>query len=322
MPVRSLLMKVLLLLLLAPPVSAQPAYPTKPIRVVLPFPPGGSTDTMMRILAPRLGEALGQTIVIDNRGGGGGNIGAEIVARALPDGHTIFVGSANLTTNKALYAKLSYDPERDFAPITHLATGPYLLVAHPSLPAKTVGDLIALAKAKPGAMHFGSSAIGGAAHLAGELFKRQAGMDVVHVAYKGGGPAALALIGNEISYMFGTIAATVGHANAGRLRAIAVSGLKRAPQAPDVPTVDESGVRGFNVTTWDSFVAPAATPKPVITRLHAETARLLHTPDVREALRKMGYEPTGSSPEELGRFLRDETALWSKVIREAKIRID
>src|SRR5262245_40058598 len=319
---RPLLMKVLPLLLLAPPASAQPAYPIKPIRVVLPFPPGGSTDTMMRILGPRLGEALGQTIVIENRGGGGGNIGAEIVARALPDGHTIFVGSANLTTNKALYAKLSYDPERDFAPIIHLATGPYLLVAHPSLPAKTVGDLIALAKAKAGAMHFGSSAVGGAAHLAGELFKRQAGIDVVHVAYKGGGPAAVALIGNEISYMFGTIAATVGHVNAGRLRAIAASGLKRAPQAPDVPTVDESGLRRFNVTTWDSFVAPAGTPGPVITRLQTETVRLLHTSDVREALRKMGYEPAGSSPEELGRFLRNETALWSKVIREAKIRID
>ena len=197
-----------------------------------------------------------------------------------------------------------------------------MVVVNPAVPAKTVGDLIGLAKAKPGALHYGSSAIGGAAHLAGELFRRQAGIDVVHVAYKGGGPAALALIGNEISYMFGTIAASIGHAQAGRLRAIAVSGLKRAPQAPDVPTIDESGVRGFNVTTWDSLVAPAATPKAAITRINAETVRLLHTPDVREALRKMGYEPTGTSPEELGRFLRDETALWSKVIRDAKIRIE
>ncbi len=313
---------LLLLFLVAPCVMAQQAWPTKPIRVVLPFPPGGSTDTMMRILAPKLGESLGQTIVIDNRGGGGGNIAADIVAHAVPDGHTIFVGSANLTTNKALYGKLSYDPERDFAPIAHLSTGPYLVVVHPSVPAKTISDLVALAKAKPGAMHYGSSAIGGAAHLAGELFKRQASIDVVHVAYKGGGPAALALIGNEISYMFGTIAASIGHVQAGRLRAIAVSGLQRAPQAPDVPTVDESGLRGFNVTTWDSFVAPAATPKAAIARINAETVRILHTPDVRDALRKMGYEPTGSSPEELGKFLRDETALWSKVIREAKIRID
>jgi tripartite-type tricarboxylate transporter receptor subunit TctC len=318
---RPLLMTALLLAL-APPLAAQQAWPARPIRAVLPFAPGGSTDTMMRILAPRLGEALGQTIVIDNRGGGGGNIAAEIVARALPDGYTIFVGSAMLTTNKALYGKLTYDPERDFAPITHLATGPYLVVVHPAVPAKTVGDLIAVAKAKPGAISYGSSGIGGASHLAGELLKRQAGMDVVHVSYKGGGPAALAVIGGEISYMFGSIAASLGHVNGGRLRAIAVSGLKRAPQAPDVPTIDESGVRGFNVTTWDSLVAPAATPRAVIDRLHGETVKALHTPEVREALRKMGYEPTGTSPEELGRFLREETALWSKVIREAKIRIE
>ena len=319
---RALLIGALLPLVLAPAVAAQTAYPTKPIRVILPFPPGGGTDTMMRILAPRLGEALGQTIVIDNRSGGGGNIAADIAARAVPDGHTIFVASAMLTTNKALYGKLTYDPERDFAPITHLMTAPYLLVAHPSVPAKTVGDLVGLAKAKPGAIHYGSSGIGGAAHLAGELFKRQAGLDVAHVSYKGGGPAALALIGNEISYMFATIAASLGHVNAGRIRAIAVSSLQRAPQAADVPTVDESGVRGFNVTTWDSFVAPAATPKAVIARLHADTVRVLHTPEVRDALRKIGAEPTGTTPEELGRFLRAETALWSKVIREAGIRID
>lgn len=315
-----------LLILLAGNAASQTAskqsYPTKPIRVVLPFAPGGSTDTMMRILAPKMGEALGQTIVIDNRGGGGGNIAAEIVARSVADGYTIFVASAMLTTNKSLYGKLTYDPERDFTPITHLATGPYLVVVHPSLPAKSISDVIALARAKPGAFHFGSSGIGGASHLAGELFKRQAGIDIVHVAYKGGGPAALALVGGEIPFMFGTIASSVGHVNAGRLRAIAVSGLQRAPLTPAVPTMDESGVRGFNVTTWDSFVAPAGTPRPVIARLNAETVKVLRAPEVRELFRKMGYEPTGTSPEELGQYLRTETALWSKVIRDANIRID
>lgn len=311
-----------LLLMLPGGYAAAQTYPTKPIRMVLPFAPGGSTDTLLRILGPRLGEALGQTIVIDNRGGGGGNIAAEIVARSAPDGYTILVGSAMLTTNKSLYHKLSYDPERDFAPVTHLATGPYIVVAHPSLPAKSISELIALAKAKPGGLHFGSSGNGGASHLAGELFKRRAGIDIVHVPYKGGGPAALALVGGEIPFMFGTIASSLAFVNAGKLRALAVSSLQRSSFVPELPTVDESGVRGFDVTTWDSFVAPAGTPQPVIARLSSETVKVLRTPDIRDRIRKMGYEPTGTTPEELGRYLRDETRLWAKVIREANIRID
>lgn len=311
----------LLLLMLPGGYAAAQTYPTRPIRLVLPFAPGGSTDTLLRILGPRLGEALGQTIVIDNRGGGG-NIAAEIVARSASDGYTILVASAMLTTNKSLYSKLSYDPERDFAPVTHLATGPYIVVAHPSLPAKSISELIALAKAKPGGLHFGSSGNGGASHLAGELFKRRAGIDIVHVPYKGGGPAALALVGGEIPFMFGTIASSLAFVNAGKLRALAVSSLRRSSFVPELPTVDESGVRGFDVTTWDSFVAPAGTPQPVIARLSSETVKVLRTPDIRDRIRKMGYEPTGTTPEELGRYLRDETRLWAKVIREANIRID
>jgi tripartite-type tricarboxylate transporter receptor subunit TctC len=300
---------------------AQP-YPTKPIRIVLPFAPGGSSDALARILAPRLGEALAQSLVIDNRGGAGGNLAADIVAKSAPDGYTLLMGSTMLTTNHALYAKLNYDPARDFAPITHLATGQYLLLAHPSLPAKNVPDLIALAKAKPGALSYASSGIGGASHLAGELLKRGAGIDMAHIPYKGGGPAALAVLSNETPLLFGTIASSLGHVKSGRLKALAVSSLKRSSFAPEVPTIDESGVRGFNVTTWDSFVAPAQTPKPVIVRIYNETAKVLRMPDVRELIRNIGYEPTGTTPEEFAEFLRSETVVWTKVIKDANIRAD
>lgn len=310
-----------LIFLATGPLAAQP-WPVKPVRLVLPFAPGGSTDTLVRILGPRLGEALGQTAIIDNRGGGGGNIAAEIVARSAPDGYTILVGSAMLTTNKHLYSKLGYDPERDFLPVTHLATGPYILMAHPSLPVRTIADLIALARSKPRALHFGSSGNGGASHLAGELFKRRAGIDIVHVPYKGGGPAALAVMGGEIPFLFGTIASSLTQVQAGKLRAIAVSSLKRSGLVPDLPTMDEAGVRGFDVTTWDGLVAPAGTPQAIIERLGAETVKVLRMPDIRERIVRMGYEPTGTTPEDFGRFLRDETDLWAKVIREGNIRIE
>jgi tripartite-type tricarboxylate transporter receptor subunit TctC len=310
-----------LIFLATGPLAAQP-WPVKPVRLVLPFAPGGSTDTLVRILGPRLGEALGQTAIVDNRGGGGGNIAAEIVARSAPDGYTILVGSAMLTTNKHLYSKLGYDPERDFLPVTHLAMGPYILMVHPSLPVRTVGDLIALARSKPRTLHFGSSGNGGASHLAGELFKRRAGIDIVHVPYKGGGPAALAVMGGEIPFLFGTIASSLTQVQAGKLRAIAVSSLKRSGLVPDLPTMDEAGVRGFDVTTWDGLVAPAGTPQAIIERLGAETVKVLRMPDIRERIVRMGYEPTGTTPEDFGRFLRDESDLWAKVIREGNIRIE
>jgi tripartite-type tricarboxylate transporter receptor subunit TctC len=300
--------------------AAAQTYPTRPIRVVLPFAPGGSTDALARILAPKMGEALGQTIIIDNRPGAGGNVSGEIVARSNPDGYTILMASAMLTTNKSLYSKLTYDPEKDFAPITHLGGGPYVLVAHPALPARNVQELIAVAKSKP--LHYASSGIGGASHLAGELLKMRTGVDMPHVPYKGGGPAALAVLSGETPILFGTIASSIGHLKAGRLKALAVSGLKRSSFLPDVATVDESGVKGFNVTTWDGFVAPAATPQAVIARLNGETVKVLRTAEVRDAVRNMGYEPTGTTPEEFAQFLRAETVLWSKVIKDANIRAD
>ena len=312
---------VVLTMLFAGDAAAQ-AYPTRPIRMVLPFAPGGSTDTLARILQPRLTEALGQTIVVDNRPGGANNIAAEIVAKSAPDGYTLFVASPNLTTNKSLYRKLSYDPLRDFTPITHLGIGPYLMVLHPGVPANMVSELVALAKAKPGGLNYASSGVGVPSHLAAELFKSRAGIEMVHVAYKGGGPAGLAVLAGETQVFFGTGASAVPHVKAGRLRALAVTGLQRSVLAPDLPTLDESGFKGFNITTWDSFVVPAGTPQAIIARLHAETVKVLRMPDIRERIVSIGYEPTGTTPQELAEFLRAESAILAKVIKDANIRVE
>lgn len=301
----------------APVVHAQD-YPMRPIRLVLPFAPGGSTDGLARILAPRMGEALGQTVVIDNRPGAGGNISAQIVAHATPDGYTLLVASAMLTTNKSLYSKLAYDPEADFAPITHLGGGPYVLIAHPSLGVTDLRGILSLAKQKP--LNYASSGVGGASHLASELLKMRAGIEMAHVPYRGGGPASLAVLSGETPLMFGTIASSIGHIRAGRIKPLALSGLERTDLLPGVPTVDESGVKGFDVTTWDGLVAPGATPAAVLARLNAETVKVLRTPAVQEAIRKIGYEPTGTTRESFTAFLRAETTKWAKVIRAANIR--
>jgi tripartite-type tricarboxylate transporter receptor subunit TctC len=308
--------------LLLPALAAAQAFPAKPIRIVIPFAPGGVSDGLVRILGPRLSEALGQPVVVDNRGGAGGNIAADIVVRSNPDGHTIFLGSTLLTTNGSLYRKLSYDPAADFAPVSHLATAPYLLMAHPSLGAGNAAELIALAKAKPEGLNYASSGIGSASHLAGELFRIRAGVKLSHIPYKGGALAAIAVSSGETPLFFGTVASSIAHVRSGRLKAIAVSGLKRSPFAPDVPTLAETALPGFDVTTWDGFVVPARTPPAAISRLHAETVKALAMPAVREAINNIGYEPTGTTPEQMAQFLRAETALWSKVIKDAGIRAD
>src|SRR5688572_1382565 len=298
------------------------AYPTKAIRVVLPFAPGGTSDGLARIIQPKLGDALGQPLVIDNRPGAGGNIAAEIFAKSAAGRYTIYMGSAVLTTSRSLYSKLPFDPVRDFAPVTQLATGPYFLVVHPSVQAKNVSELVALAKAKPGGLNYASSGVGVPSHLAAELFKSRAGIEMVHVAYKGGGPAGLAVLAGETQVFFGTGASAVPHVKAGRLRALAVTGLQRSVLAPDLPTLDESGFKGFNITTWDSFVVPAGTPQPIIARLHAETVKVLRMPDIRERVISIGYEPTGTTPQELAEFLRTESAILAKVIKDANIRVE
>ena len=324
-----------IMLLFAPAVTAQTTssfdkssggsgqtYPTRPIRLVLPFAPGGSTDTLARILQPRLTEALGQTIVVDNRPGGANNIAAEIVAKSAPDGYTVFVASPNFTTNKSLYRTLAYDPLRDFAPVTHLGIGPYVLALHPGVPANTVSELLALAKAKPRGLSYASPGVGSASHLAMELFKMRAGVDMTHVAYKGGGPAGLAVLGGEVQLYLGSIASSMPHVRAGKLKALAVTSAKRTALAPELTTLHESGFPGFDVSTWDCLVVPSGTPKPIIARLNAETVKVLRTPEVRDLVLKMGYEPTPTTPEELDRFLRSETELWAKVIRGANIQLD
>ncbi|MBI3938498.1 MAG: tripartite tricarboxylate transporter substrate binding protein [Betaproteobacteria bacterium] len=302
--------------------AAQPAYPTKPIRLVLPFPPGGGTDALARIFTPRLTESLGQTIVIDNRSGAAGNIANEIVARAAPDGYTLLMGfSTTLTVNPLLY-KLSFDVHKDLAPITQLATAQYFLVLHPSVPAKSLKEFIALAKEKPGQLNYSSSGVGSPLHLAAELFKQRAGINIVHVAYKGGGPAGAAVLAGEVQVLFGSVASTFPQVKAGRLRALAVTSDKRSRLMPELPTIAESGFPGFNVTAWDSVLAPGRTPQPVLAKLNAEIVKVVKLPEVREAFLRVGYDPTATSARELAGIIKAETALWAKVIKEANIRAE
>jgi len=298
-------------------------YPTKPIRLVHPFPPGGGTDAMARILQPKLSEALGQPLVMDHRPGAAGSIAGEIVAKSTPDGYTLLMGfSTVMTTNKSLYSKLAFDPVKDFAPITHLATSQYILLVHPSVPANSVSELVALAKAKPGALNYASAGIGSPLHLAAELFKSHARISMVHVAYKGGGPAATAVLAGETQVVFGSVAASLQHVKTGRLKALAVTGLKRSYLAPELPTLDESGFPGFNVTAWHSFVAPAGTPREIVGRLHDDSVRVLHLPEIVKLINNIGYEPTGTTPEQLADIIRNESAVWAKVIRDANIRAE
>lgn len=298
-------------------------YPVKPIRLVLPFPPGGGTDALARIIVPKLSDSLGQSIVIDNRPGAGGNISAEIVAKSQPNGYTLLMGVAQVfTINQSLYSKLSFDPERDFAPVTQLGIYQFILIVHPSVPVTSVAELVALVKTKPGSLNYASSGIGSPLHLAAELFKSRAGIDLVHVAYKGGAPAALAVLAGETQVLFGSVASSLPHVKTGRLRALAVTGTKRLPLAPELPTIAELGYPGFDVTGWDSVVAPRATPREIIARLNSEIVKVLRVPEVSAQILNIGYESTGTTPDELATIIKTETATWAKVIKDANIRVD
>lgn len=308
-----------MLMLFAAHAPAQ-IYPNKPIRVVLPFPPGGGTDALARIISPRLSEGLGQSIVIDNRPGAAGNIANEIVAKAAPDGYTLLLGFATtLTANPSLY-KLPFDVIRDLAPVTQLGTAQFFLVLHPSVPAKSLKEFIALAKEKPGQMNYSSSGPGSPLHLAAELFKQRAGINIVHVPYKGGGPAAAAVLAGEVQVLFGSVASTFPQVKAGKLRALAVTGDKRSYLMPDLPTISETGFPGFRVTGWDGVLAPGPTPRNIIVKLYTDIVRVLTVPEVREAFLRVGYEPTGTTPEQLAQIIKAETTLWAKVIKDAGIR--
>jgi tripartite-type tricarboxylate transporter receptor subunit TctC len=301
---------------------AQSTYPTKPLRVIVPWPPGGGADVITRMLSPKLGEALGQQIIVDNRGGAAGNIGAEMAAKAPPDGYTIaFAYSGTHSINPHIYSKMPFR-ESDFAPIVWLASVPQVVVVHPSLPVKTVRDLIALDKARPGQLSYGSSGNGAINHLAGELFNHMTGTRLVHVPYKGGGPAAVALISGEIALILGEPASVVGHIKAGKVRAIAVTSMKRALSFPELPTVAESGVPQYEVTSWNGMVAPAATPADIVKRLNTEYNRIISDGEMRKRLIANGYEPVGGPPEKFGEHIHAEIAKWGPVVKRANVRVD
>jgi tripartite-type tricarboxylate transporter receptor subunit TctC len=295
-------------------------YPDKPIRMVLPFPPGGGTDAVARAIFPRMSQALGQPIVIDNRAGAGGILAADIVAKSAPDGYTILMGSSTGVTAAPSLYKLPYDSIRDFAPITQFATAAFMLAVHPQVAATSVSQLVALAKAKPATLNYASGGIGSPLHLSAELLKSRAGINIVHISYKGGAPAATAVMAGEAQIIFGSFASTLTQARAGRLRALAVTGPARAPLVPELPTMIESGFPGFNVQAWNSLEAPAGTANHIVQRIHGETANALKIPEVIDLMNKVGYAPAHTTPAQYSELKRTETAMWAKVIKEANIR--
>jgi len=317
------LFPALLPVLLCYPVSATAqSYPARPIRLIVPFPPGGGTDTMARVIGPKLGEALGQQVVPENRGGAGANIGAEIAAKSPPDGYTLMLATITNAIGASLYSKLNYDLVRDFATITQLATTPHILVVHPSVPVKSVKEFLALAKAKPGELAYSSSGSGSAAHLAGELFNSLTGVKTTHVPYKGGGPSMIALVGGEVSLAFATMPSAIGYVRSGRLRGIAVTTERRSPSTPELPTIAETGVAGYEAGSWYGLSAPAGTSKEIIARLHAETIKVTGLTDVKERLFNAGFEIVTSNPEQFAAFTRNEIQKWGKIVRAAGLRVD
>jgi tripartite-type tricarboxylate transporter receptor subunit TctC len=298
------------------------AYPQKAVRMVVPFAPGGTTDIVARLIAAKMGPALGQSVVIDNRPGANGIVGSEVVAKAAPDGYTLMMGYlGNLAMNPALYAKLPYDPIRDYVPVTLVASTTQAIVVNPALPARTVKELVALAKAQPGQLHYASAGVGAPSHLSGELFKQMTGIDMVHVPYKGGGALMTDLISGQVKVSFGGLAAALPHVKSGKLRLLAVASAKRSPAVPDVPAVAET-VPGFDVPSWLGIVAPAGTPRPIVERLHGEIAKVLATDEIKERLATEGGEVIAGGPEEFAAYLKSEIAKWDKVIKGANIRAE
>ncbi|HZR68018.1 MAG TPA: tripartite tricarboxylate transporter substrate binding protein [Burkholderiales bacterium] len=310
-----------LLALAASGASAQ-GWPSRPVHVVVPYPAGGPNDIIVRMVGKRLGETLGEPIVVENRPGAGGNIGTDSVAKSAPDGYTLVsVGPGALIINPLL-GKVPYDTMRDFAPVTIMAVAPNALVAHPSFPAKSVKDLVALAKQKPGAINYASGGTGSTPHLAAALFAVMAGVQLTHVPYKGTGPATADLVGGQVQIAFLGIPTVLPHIRSGKLRALAVTGARRSPELPDVPTVAEAGVPGYELSPWYGLLAPAGTPSAVVARLAAEATKIVREPAMREQLVAQGAEPAGGTPEEFARTLRSDAALWKKVVKDAGIRAD
>ncbi len=298
-------------------------YPAKPVRMIIPFPAGGTTDIVGRIASQKLTEALGQQVVPDNRAGAAGNIGTEVVAKAPPDGYTLLTApGSTLTIHPSLYAKLPFDPLKDFAPISILAAVPNALVVHPSLPVRSVKDMVALAKSRPGQLNYASTGAGQSTHLSMELFKTMAQVNIVHIAYKGSAPAITDLLGGHVPLMFDNMPSALPHVKAGKLRALAVSTAKRSPVAPEIPTVAESGLPGFEVSVWFAVLAPAATPREIVERLNRTLAKALQASDTRERLASQGAEPIGNTPEEFTAQMKRDLVKWAKVVRDANIKLD
>jgi tripartite-type tricarboxylate transporter receptor subunit TctC len=299
--------------------AAEISYPSGPIKIIVPYSPGGGGDIVARLIGLKLTDAWGQPVIIENRAGGGTIIGSDYVAKAPPDGHTILLTTSVLAVNMHLYRKLPYDTERDFAPLTLLLNAPNVLLAHPSLPARTVREFIALAKANPGALNYGSSGNGGTGHLAMEMLKLNTGIDITHIAYKGGGPALTALLSGEIPVLFNNIIAAVPQVKAGRLRALGVTTTRRSPSLPAVPTIAEAGVPGFEVAVWFGLFAPARTPVPIIRKISTEVGRIVKLSDVQARFASEGAEPTSNTPEEFAAQIRTEIARWGQVVKAARI---
>jgi tripartite-type tricarboxylate transporter receptor subunit TctC len=299
------------------------AYPTKPVRMIVPFPAGGATDIVGRLIAQKLAEGWGQQVIVDNRGGAGGTIGSDVAAKSPPDGYTMLLGTSSThAVAPSLYSKLPYDPVRDFSPVTLVATATILLAVHPSVPAQNVRELIALAKRQPNALSFASSGNGGISHLIGEQFKSTAGIQMLHVPYKGDTPALVDLVGGQVHLMFGTAVSFLPYVSAGRLRALAVTNPKRSPIVPNVPTIAESGLPGFEALQWFGVFVPAGTPRDIVSRLHADIVKSLKLSDVRERLVGLGAEVVGNAPDQFAAFQKADSVKWAKIVKESGAKVD
>ncbi|MCY0857974.1 Bug family tripartite tricarboxylate transporter substrate binding protein [Cupriavidus sp. D39] len=303
--------------------SAQASWPSKPITYVVPFPPGGTTDTLARLIGQRLGQALGTTVVVENRPGAGGNIGSDYASKAAPDGYTILGGTiSSHAINASLYPKMPYDVVKSFAPITLIGTNANVLVVGAGSPFKTVKDIVTEAKAKPDTLAFASAGNGTSQHLAGELFQSLAGIKITHIPYKGSGPAIQDVMAGQVPMMFDTTVVAAQHIDSGKLRALAVTSAKRIKSMPNVPTMAEAGVSGYELESWQAVFAPANTPKPIVDRLYKEISAIIKTPDMQARLEKLGMEPSGMSPQQFAEFQRSEIVKWAKVVKAADIKID
>jgi len=317
-----LLTSLVALALPAAQALAQKSYPNKAIRMIVPFAPGGSNDIMGRLVAAKWTESMGQQVVVDNRPGASGIVGTDLAAKAAPDGYTVLVMSLTFTVNPSIRSKLPYDTEKDLVPVTLIASAPLILVVHPSLPVKSVKEFIAYAKANPGRLNFGSGGPGSTPHLAGEMLKSMAGLEMTHVPYKGGGPALADLVGGQIQLMLENIPSTLPFVKLGRLRVLAVTSTKRSPTVPDVPTLDEAALKGYELTGWNGLFVPRGTPRAIVNQLYAETVKALAAPDVKERLAAMSAEPGGESPEKFAVFIKAEIRKWAKIAKEAGLKVE